>query len=61
MSKRKGPELTVEINARGVTRIVVETDRGQRTQGTALLQRVLPAIDDLNRRASITDEAARGC
>jgi len=51
MSKRKGPELTVEINTHGVTRIVVETDRGQRAQGTALLQRVLPMVDELNRRA----------
>lgn len=48
MTKHKGPELTVEIGTRGVTRIVVETARGERAQGTALLRQILPAIDQVN-------------
>jgi hypothetical protein len=52
MANRKGPELTIEVDRQGVRRIVVETDRGQRPKGTALLQRLLPTLDEVSRRAS---------
>ena len=42
--------LTVEVRAgRGVDRVVVEFDPGRRGDGLVLLQRALPALQELDR------------
>jgi hypothetical protein len=46
---KRGPELSVEIGPRGVRRIVVETARGDQAAGNAILAKILPAVDDINK------------
>jgi hypothetical protein len=49
------PGLTVEAR-RGVDRVVVDFDRGDRDAAFALLRRALPALRDLDRRTRMAAE-----
>lgn len=55
----KTPELTIHASRRGIARVVVYAGANQtHDAGLALLQRVLPALADLDRqaRSSAKDE-----
>jgi hypothetical protein len=46
--RKKSPELTIEVNARGVHRIIVDTYGGRRAEGLMLLSKLLPAVNTVN-------------
>ncbi len=46
---KRTPELTIEASARGVERAIITTEPGRRGEGVALLERVLPALRNLDR------------
>ena len=50
-------ELIVQVTASGLRRVVVDTAKGQRGDGFALLGRVLPALEELNRAAQKLSES----
>lgn len=53
-----GPSLTIETGA-GVRRVVVHFDRGQQAAGITLLQRILPALQELDRLSREPADQAR--
>lgn len=46
----KKPSLVIETSPAGVETVTIRVPRGGREGGLALLQRVLPALRDLNQR-----------
>lgn len=44
---RSDPTLIIDVTPRGVARLVVEYDRGEKVHGMSLLHRVLPALEVL--------------
>ncbi len=44
------PTITVEASPRGVDRVIIAVDEGDRAGGFTLLERAMPAIRELDRR-----------
>lgn len=43
------PEIRIEASARGIERAIISKEPGRRGEGVAMLQRVLPALRQLDR------------
>ena len=55
---KTGPEIELLANLQGLEQITVTTDKGNRADGIALLQRALPALSELDRLTRAPSEKA---
>jgi hypothetical protein len=46
-----GPEIQVKASEEGLHRLIITHDRGDKTAGVAVLQRIFPALLQLDRLA----------